>query len=88
LSEGSLSISSSKVIIDFAPLRFLNRLQIFFQRWECFFHTIFYRQFYSLLLAKVGWVEARNPTINPKKPNKKIQTDLGVGCWVSLFLEN
>jgi hypothetical protein len=26
--------------------------------------------------------------VDPRKPNKKIQTDLGVGCWVSLFLEN
>jgi hypothetical protein len=22
--------------------------------------------------------------VDPRKPNKKIQTDLGVGCWVSL----
>ena len=24
--------------------------------------------------------------VDPRKPNKKIQTDLGVDCWVSLFL--
>ena len=29
-----------------------------------------------------------NPTIDPRKPNKKIQTDLGVGCWVSFRRSN
>jgi hypothetical protein len=24
--------------------------------------------------------------VDPRKPKKKIQTDLGVGCWVSLSL--
>jgi len=24
--------------------------------------------------------------VDPRKPNKKIQTDLDFGCWVSLFL--
>jgi hypothetical protein len=24
--------------------------------------------------------------VDPRKPNKKIQTDLDFGCWVALFL--
>ncbi len=31
------------------------------------------------VLIIVDWIDVR-------KPNKKIQTDLDVGCWVSLFL--